>query len=182
MWAEIRQTLDEHWRRITAMVKIGRVAAVDDTHYSQVVQVQLGANQTVEIRKIGHYGFAYNPPVNSDAVVLALSGDPRNSFVVGTEFQASRPRELQPGEAALWDDQGQMILLGRTGIRVVQAGLPVTFDGDVIITGNVTAAEVFDAGGALSVLREAYDTHQHPVPGVTSGTDATTTLPPETPV
>ena len=140
MFDDIRQALDDYWRRITAMVKIGRVAAVDDTYYSQVVQVQLGANQTVEIRKIGHYGLAYNPPVNSDAVVLALNGDPRNAFVVGTEFHASRPRELQPGEAALWDDQGQMVLLGRNGIRVVSTGA-VSIDGATLVQGLVSSTE-----------------------------------------
>lgn len=140
MWQELRQRLDEISQRLFSLVKIGRVAAVADQYASQVVQVQLGASQTVEIRKIGHYGFAYNPPVNSDAVVIALNGDTRNSVVIGTEYQAARPRELQPGEAALWDDQGQMVLISRSGIKIVSTGA-VSVNGSVLVQGLATSSE-----------------------------------------
>lgn len=176
MWGELLQRLESLTNRVFALVKIGRVAAVDDTHYSQVVQVQLGNAQTVEIRKIGHYGFAYNPPENSDAVVLALNGDTRNAFVVGTEFQAPRPRNLLPGESMLWDDQGQQIYLSREGIIIQSAGKPVTLEGDLFVTGNVS-----DYRGTLDMLRTAFDLHAHPVPGVTAGPATVNTLPPSNP-
>lgn len=141
MWDRLQQALDNLYWRVTSMIKVGRVAVVDDTHANQVIQVQLGANQAIEVRKMGHYGLAYNPPVNSDAVVVALGGDPRNSYVLGTEYQDKRQRSLLPGEAMLWDDLGQTITLTRTGIVIDAAGNTVRIEGDTAVTGLVSSSQ-----------------------------------------
>ncbi len=174
---DIQQVAESLLRRLLSFVGIGRVTLTDDSKGNQIIQTQLGPEQVLEVRKMGHYGIAYCPPDGSDALVLFLGGNRQNGIVIGTENQAARIKNLKPGEAALYDNQGQAVYLTRGGIVIEGAGLPVTINGDLTVTGQVS-----DLRGTLDALREAYDTHTHQVPGAAAGNTVLTTLPADTPV
>lgn len=157
------------------MIGIGRVAVTDDSRSNQMIQVQILPDQIIEVRRVGQYGHASVAPAGSDALVIFMAGDRQNGVVIGLENQEARPKELQPGESALYDDQGQIIYITRDGIVIKGAGKPVTIqdtplvmiDSDLMVTGNIT--DLDGAHGTLADLRDAHNSHHHDVAGVATG-------------
>ncbi|MCM8595127.1 phage baseplate assembly protein V [Accumulibacter sp.] len=68
-----------------------------------------------------HYGFTSRPPAGTMAVVLPIGGRTSHGIIVATEHASYRLRALAGGEVALYDDQGQQVLLHRNGVTVKTA-------------------------------------------------------------
>lgn len=106
-------------------------------------QVQLAGNSGTVRDKVHHaqpYGLSARPTKGAEAVVVNLGGDVAQSICI---LIADRRYvlELEEGEAALHDDQGQKVHLTRSGI-VIESREPVHLNtpkvicsGDVIISG-----------------------------------------------
>jgi phage gp45-like len=149
-------------QRVQHVIGRGRVTTGNDAGNVQLLQVKLGAD---EIRdntpRLAEFGFTSMPPAGSDAVVVFIGGDRSNGAIIATGHQASRLKGLKPGEAAIFDDQGQSVFLTRTGIVINCAGLPMTINGNVTVNGTVSATtDVIAAGTSL---------HTHHHGGVASG-------------
>ena len=138
-----RQTarmVEQLHRRVTMAAGRGTVAGVDDSGQAQLLQVQIGPYELrTGLPRAAEYGFSSVPQIGADAVMLFLAGDRSNGLVVATGDQRYRLRALQGGEVAIWDDQGQHVKIGRSGIVVNGAGQPITVQGDLRVTGEVTA-------------------------------------------
>lgn len=187
------QLIEQLGRKLWMLIGRGRISAPpDDSGAVQTVQVRLGEDETRDsTRRLAEYGFASSPPVGSDAVVLFIGGDRGRGVVVATNHQASRLRGLQPGEAAIFDDQGQSIWIKRSGIVIEAAGRPVSVTGASVlkvdaadhveldtpqlrVSGSILAGgDVTDnaasGGKSMSAMRDVYSGHDHPVVNVQPG-------------
>ena len=138
-----RQTarmVEQLHRRSTMLVSPGTVTLADDSGQAQRLQVQFAPYELRDgLPRVAEYGFTSVPFPGADAVALFLGGDRSNGLVIATGDQRYRLRALATGEVALWDDQGQFVKIGRAGIVVQGAGKPVTVQGDLHVTGEVTA-------------------------------------------
>ncbi|CCD30345.1 Putative Phage baseplate assembly protein V [Candidatus Glomeribacter gigasporarum BEG34] len=170
--------LERLFRRVMLMIGRGRLTTGRDDGPVQRHQARLGA---LEVRdhtpRLAEYGFASMPPVGSDAVVVFIGGDRSNGVIIATGHQASRLNHLKAGEAALYDDLGQRVILTRHGIVIEGAGLPVTLRNTPEVTLKASAkvrieapvlectGQIIDqcnAGGrSMAHMRAVYDAHTH---------------------
>ena len=178
-------------RRMRAVIGRGRISMVDDSGPVQTVQASLSAFELFDgIPRVVEFGLASCPPAASEAVFVFIAGDRSNGIVIGTNHQASRMRNLAPGEAALYDVLGRSIYLKADGGIVVEAANDavtvnnattvtinastevvlntptLTVNGDIKATGKIT-----DAVRSMADDRSIYDGHTHG--GVSAGSGNT---------
>lgn len=129
--------------RLQMMVGRAIVAAIDDSTTMQTVQIELAADEAQDgAEHFQPYGFAAHPHPGAEAIALSVGGLRGHALVITVADRRYRLTGLQAGEAALHDDQGQVVLLARDGIRIVSPlGIVIQTDGDFAV----------DAGGAVSI-------------------------------
>lgn len=181
MWSALQRLAHQ----MTMLIGRGETKVVDDTGVVQKVQVFMGPLETRdETPRIGDYGLAYNPPDDTDCVVIFIGGHRDNGVVIGTNNKSARLKNLAKGEVALHDDQGRWIWIKRDSIEIeagnkdvfvknatnvnVKATTKITLDaptvectGNLNVTGTVTGTVDVIGGGT------ALETHTHT--GVTVG-------------
>lgn len=129
--------------RLQMMIGRAIVAAIDDSTTLQTLQIELTADEAQDgAEHFQAYGFAAHPRPGAEAIALAAGGLRGHPLVIAVADRRYRLTGLQEGEVALHDDQGQVVLLGRDGIRVTSPlGIAFETDGDFTV----------DAGGAVSI-------------------------------
>ncbi|HEX7851405.1 MAG TPA: phage baseplate assembly protein [Sphingomonas sp.] len=166
---------------LLSLFGFGRVTTVDDSGDAQLLQITQGATGKGytdrifdKIMRFGQFGVASVPPLNAGALMLHLGGDRSQTFVIATHDSPSRPKNLQPGDSALYDVRGAVIKLTADGLEIDCAGKPARIhnfsslrvEGDLHVTGDViTRADA--TAVSVNGLRDAY--HQHKHSGVTTG-------------
>lgn len=154
--------LERLLRRVQLLVGRGRIKTGSDTGPVQVQQVQVNDREIHDnMPRIGEYGFASMPLPGCQALVIFVAGERTNGVIVGTNDEAKRLKGLRPGEAAIYDDQGQSVWIKREGIVIESAGKPITINGDVILNGSLTASG--------DVTAEGTSLHTHVHGGVAAG-------------
>ena len=170
----------------------------DDSGGRQLVQVGGLAGETLgPLERFQQYGLSSSAPPGSEGVVVFLAGARSHGAVLVLEDRSARPRGLQPGEVAVYDDLGRVVVFARDGLRVDGASSPVTLvssvkvrieapltelTGDLTVQGNATVdGDVSDASGTaqtMAEMRATFDEHTHQFGGVTPGpTYAPTAVP-----
>ena len=124
------------------------------------VQVEALAGETgQDYDLMAHFGFTYNPPADSEAIVIALGGQTSHSIIIATENGNYRIKSLKPGEVAVYNQSGASITLkeGRiidvdcdeynvkTKSYKVSASTGATFT-----TPNLTASAMLTAQGQFN--------------------------------
>lgn len=196
------------WQRLLFLVGRGRITLVDDSRNVQWVQVVLGPLETRDMRRVAEFGLASNPPEDTDAVAIFIAGDRDNGVVIGTNNQALRPKNLQPGEVMIYDATGQSVYLSKTGIvingagkpinvnnapqiningaqkLVVQASVDVELDTPVLkVTGDIVDNTGSGNTKTVKNIRDAYDApHTHEVVGVQAGSSTIVSTGPTPPI
>ena len=124
--------------RISQLVGVGKVKAVQDSPALQLLNVDLMAGEEREgLEHMLPYGFAHNPHPESEAVVVFPDGDRSYGLVIAVANRQYRLRGLETGEVALYDDQEQVIKLGRDGITL-HSPIAIKIDApDISISGKV---------------------------------------------
>ncbi|WP_157218666.1 phage baseplate assembly protein domain-containing protein [Flavisphingomonas formosensis] len=177
-------------RQFWEFVRRGRVTVVDDSDVVQKVQIDEGPMDPDGGRRISdgvirvaEFGFASSPPVDSDAVLVRLPGNRALSLVVATNHRDSRLRNLQAGDAALYDARGAYVWFkDGEGLIIDAAGQAVTIrnfssctiDGDLHVTGDVLSR---NGDVSMNGVHDAYNGHTHG--GVQAGSDNTDPPTPE---
>lgn len=186
------------YRRALNTVGRGRIKLVDDAKNVQFFQVVF--NEALETQdnlpSVAHYGFTSNPPDDSDAIGIFVGGDRTNGVIIATNHQASRLKNLQRGEVAIFHQDGRFIKLGKDGtiveggnkpldvnnvtVATIKASTKIRMETPLLeVTGQITAGgNITDAVRSMAADRAKYNAHTHP--GVTAGGASTgTTSQPE---
>ncbi|MBV2180884.1 MAG: phage baseplate assembly protein V [Castellaniella sp.] len=198
------EILERLFRRIQMLVGRGRVTQVDDSGPVQLLQVQASGLELADKRvRPQSFGLTSNPPAGSDAAMLSVSGDRSAAMVVGVNHQASRPRNLAPGESKLYSQDGKYVYMTASGGIVVEAkGQDVVVNNAHNVTWNLSgkltiaapggidlqtplvkaSGDVQDNSGAnaqtMASMRQVFDNHDHDVKNVQPGTSTITSQKP----
>lgn len=196
----MQREVEQLFRRVQMLATRTRVTLVDDSGPVQMVQVRASALELADKRvRVQEYGFTSNPPSDSDAVLLSISGDRSGAVIVGTNHQASRPRNLKPGESKLYCLDGKFIYLtAGGGIVVDAAGQDVVVQNAKDVTWTLSGKLTISAPGGIefdaptvkssgdmqdnyatnphtmAAMRSIHDSHNHVVQNVQGGTNSVT--------
>lgn len=167
------------WRRVQLLVAVARVPLSDDTGGVQTMQLQVDADEVIDgAPRFADFGFSSRAPAGSTAVVVCMGGMRTHPLVIATGHQPSRPRNLQPGEAILYSEDGKFVKITASGGIEVQAkGQPVTVNNAGAVTVNATSLTV-NLSGAMTMKAPggvAFDTPSMKVTGDITDTSATNT-------
>lgn len=131
--------------------------------------------QTADVRMIGDdtkagiehlepYGFTSAAKEGAEGVALFNAGDRSQGVIVVIADRRSRITGLEPGEVAIYTDEGDFIKLKRgrviemmTETLSITASKGATIDTPLL---NVTG-EISDAKGTMSAMRQVHDVHTH---------------------
>lgn len=132
-------TMAKMWRRVQTIARRARVHNLDDTGPTQAMQLQLSKLETLDpVLRLAEYGFTSSPPTDSDAVIIFVGGDRANGVAIATGHRASRLKNLQRGEAAIYDDQGRFIWIKRNSIEIEAGNKPVDIKNATVVTVNAS--------------------------------------------
>ena len=125
----------------------------------QKAQVEMGEGITRDhLHHIQPYGFSSRPKKDAEAITLAISGD-ESKLVAITLSDRRYTLALEEGEAALHDDQGQVVYLKREGI-LIKTSKKITLDApESHFTGKVYIPDDAIIGG------KSFNGHYHEISG-----------------
>jgi phage baseplate assembly protein V len=105
--------------RIRLMVGRGIIRLADDARQVQEVQVELLDQESHDgVERFQHYGFTSNPHDGAEAILVFPGGVRSHGIVIACEDRRYRLKNLEAGEAALYDDLGNLVKLGRDRIEI----------------------------------------------------------------
>jgi len=163
------QLLNSILNRIRLLTRLAVLTLTDSSGGIQIVQVKTGTDETLtDIEHREPYGFTSRPHKGADAIVVAFGGNISHSLALMISDRRNRLKDLAEGEVALFDDQGQSIVLRRSGIEITTA-LGCTINGDVAVNGNTTFTGTVTANG-----KSIDESHKHT--DVQSGSSDTGTV------
>lgn len=162
-------------QRVLLMIARGVLKRIDDAPKLQQAQASVLAGEIRDkLERFQNYGFTSVPLEGAEAILLFLGGNRDHGIIIAADDRRFRLKSLEPGEVALYDDQGSVVHLKRDGKIQVTASAEVkitapavviegdlTVNGDVDSTGTVTATTDVVGGG------KHLKTHVHS--GVTAG-------------
>lgn len=181
------------WQRLRVLMTFARVLRVDDSGDLQVMQLEgLLGELREEVPRIGEWGFASNPPLNAQAVVLAIGADRGQLVVLGVEDRATRTKDLPTGASEQYAIGGNRVRLEADGSILIEGpvgtlqinpvgavtlnglSLSVTSAGAVTITGSGTVTingSTVVLGAATTIDGKNFLAHTHlsSAPGVPTG-------------
>lgn len=131
--------------KLALMVSRVVIRLVDDTGAFQRVQVDGLEGETLDkLEVITSWGFASNPPDGSEGVMVAAGGVRSHGLIISIGNREFRLKGLKKGEAALHDDQGQVVWLKRDGL-VLESPFKVDVQApEVNITANSATVDADD--------------------------------------
>lgn len=162
------------------------VKLVNSATKTQSLQIGLLAGELKGgIEHMEPYGFTSHPHVGAEGIAVFFGGDRSNGVVIVTADKRYRLLNLADGEVALYDDQGQQIVLKRSGIVVktpktltaecggdVSVTAPkVNITANLSVTGNVTVNGEIQASGDVKAGSISLNSHTHT--GVETGSSNT---------
>lgn len=149
----LQQLLRPIRRRLDNVVARAVVRLVTDTTRLQGVQLAVLDGETHEgCERVQQYGFTSVPHVGAEAVVLFVGGFRDHPLVIAVDDRRSRKKDLQPGEAALYTDEGDAVHLRRGRIIAVTAGTKLLVTTPLVdCSQDVNAAGVYQVAGTQVV-------------------------------
>ncbi|WP_410499713.1 phage baseplate assembly protein V [Chitinibacter sp. S2-10] len=186
MWREVDARIQ---RALSGVRRAFRGAVILLKNGGPVVRVQgegLAGEQIQGAELFQHYGLTTMPPAGSMMIVLPVGGKTSHGIVIATEHGSYRLKTLEPGEVALYDDQGQSVILRRGKIMemntdqlVINAATKVQINTPTISTTAAIEAEkditdkVGSGGKSMANMRASYNDHDHHENGVGGNTGKT---------
>jgi phage baseplate assembly protein V len=135
--------------RARNMIKHAVIGSSDDTGKWQRVQIEaLDGEVRHGIPVFQSFGFASNPDTsdgeNPEALVVHIGGRPDGAVVIQITDRRYRPKNLQPGETAMYDKAGSIITMQTNGDIVISSG-----SGELKINDNVTVTGDLHVQGGI---------------------------------
>jgi phage gp45-like len=173
--AMIRRAVAPIQRRI--MLAVGRavILASRDAEGIQTVKVSLLAGELRDrVERFQEYGFTSVPLDGCEAVAVFVGGDRGHGLIVATDDRRHRKAGLQPGEVAIYTDEGDTVHIKRGGTIEITASTKVLITApEAEITGNLSVGGDLDVTGQSVLGGITFDSHTHP------GDSGGTTGPPQ---
>lgn len=158
MGSALLQALRDVRNRMLQMVGRGLLEALEQSGSAQRLQVSLLAD---ELRgRVDHpqpFGFHTVPKVGAECVVVFPGGNRGDGLALVVADARHAPTDLGPGEACLYDANGQRVVLRADGSVLIQTDGRLVVEGDLEVTGDVR-----DGTGTMQAMRDAYNGHSHP--------------------
>lgn len=153
-------------RRVSMMVARGVIRLINDDTGVQGVQIEVLAGEVVDdAERFQDYGFTSVPLPGAEGVAVFVGGNRDHGLVIKIDDRRYRLKALQPGEVAMYTDEGDKIHIKRGGTIAVQAATEVEVTAPLAsFSGNVTV------DGTLVVDGVDFGTHVHDENGTGGGT------------
>jgi len=132
-------------RAIQNMISRGTVRLVDSGKKMQSLQVGLLQGETADgVEHFEPFGFTSCPSSGAEALVVFPGGDRSHGIAIVVGNRKYRLTGLASGDAAIYDERGQHIILTTGGI-VVNAvkctiNAPTEINGTLAVSGGITGA------------------------------------------
>jgi len=121
----LNKILNSMRNRILNLVGRAVIKAVNDSKGLQRLQLMVNAEEVLDdIERVQEYGFASNPKVGAEGVVLFLGGDKSHGIVIATDDRRYRMK-VSSGKVALYDDEGQYVYIKTGGVIEAKANTKV---------------------------------------------------------
>jgi len=124
-------------RRIRMLLSRAVVNLVNDALQVQELQISVLDGEVGSAQRFQNYGFTSNPQPGAEAVVASIAGARSHRVVLVVEDGRYRLKNLQPGEVAMFTDEGDSIVFNRGRIVKVTAGAELDVSAPVV---KVTAS------------------------------------------
>jgi phage baseplate assembly protein V len=159
------------WRalftRLQNLVSRAVVRRVDDASGLQLHQFALLADETREgVERVQNYGFTSVPLEGAEAVVLFVGGFRDHGLAVAVDDRRHRLKGLQPGEVAIYTDEGDSVVIRRGGTVEVTAATKVVLSAPAVELAGATRAvpKGEDLNTAIATLATAIGTAVGAIP------------------
>lgn len=156
----------------------GVLTSLDSAKKCQAAGLKLiGGDPKENVEYLEPYGFTSSAQDGAEAAVLFPGGDRSHGVVITVSDRRYRLKGLKRGEVAIYDDQGQSVILTRDGIVVNGAGKPIVFKNapkarfemPIEATGNIRD-NCDSSGKTMADMRQTYNGHTHKENGDGGGT------------
>ncbi|MDR2012388.1 MAG: phage baseplate assembly protein V [Rhodanobacter sp.] len=139
------------FRRVQLLFSAGKVLlSGHEKIQARVLDVEVLNN----IDRVEPYGFSYRPKDGAQAYLLFPGGD-RTYGIAVVIGDKQYNMQLEKGEVALHDDEGNHVHIKRGGEIVATAKTKITLKApDIVLDGNVLATQAATVTQGLSVLGE----------------------------
>jgi len=143
-------------RRLALLIGRGWLRLTNDTPAIQQIQAEFFAGEVHDqMERVQDYGLTSVAHPGMQAISAFVNGDRSNSIVLAVADTRYRLRGLQTGEVALYDDQGQVVHLTRSGISIstplsvtVSAGQSLRLEAeDIVLHGRTSLSWDVDGYG-----------------------------------
>jgi phage baseplate assembly protein V len=125
-------------RKVQLMVGRCVINLVDDALKMQGVQISLLSDETRDkVERLQNYGFTSVPLPGAEGIALAVGGSRNHAVVIAVDDRRHRKIGMQPGESALYTDEGDYVILKRGRIVEVKAGTEVLMTTPLVNTTGV---------------------------------------------
>lgn len=123
---------------IRAMLRRAAVVSVDDSGDRQLLDLSAFASDLPrKVARIQDFGFASNPPVGGEGLLLCPGGRSDRAVFVGGEAKQYRPKNTELGGTILYDANGQAVSLVKNNIRIVGTDTVTITAPTIVLAGNV---------------------------------------------
>jgi phage baseplate assembly protein V len=113
---QLRRILSPLSRRISLMLNRGVVQSSTEDKALERVQVTVCADEVLDlVERLQNFGFASRPMDGAEALVASLGGDRNHTVVIVVDDRRYRPKDLEKGEACLFNAFGQKVTLKKNG-------------------------------------------------------------------
>jgi phage baseplate assembly protein V len=147
--------------RVMMMFGRGVLRSVNDSNGRQQLQVELLKGELRDgVEHMQNYGFTSHP-TGGDVAVAFIGGNREQGIVLVVDDRRYRI-SLEPGEVAIYDDQGNKIELLREMIKVTAVAKVQIAAPDIEIIGNLKIQGNIDSTGTITNNGKRVDsTHTH---------------------
>jgi phage baseplate assembly protein V len=112
---DIRRLVQPMKNQLAGMIVRGILSAVKDAEGIQMIKISALKNEERDdIERPQQYGFTSHPLKGAELLFLSPNGDRSSMICICADDPRYRP-EIQPGESALYSDQGLMVLMREDG-------------------------------------------------------------------
>lgn len=149
-------------RRIYMLVGRAVLEAVRDDKNRQFVQIKALAGEVkADVERVQQYGFTSHPLPGAQVIFVSLYGNRDHPVVLSADDPRYRHKDMQPGEVAIYTDEGDFLQIKRGGEILIKAANKVRMETPLLeVTGDIVDRCDTD-GRSMQGMRDIYNEHIH---------------------